>query len=55
MDIVIDTDVDNRPILAIVSLFEDYSLRGEEFLSYCLYDYCALVYKDRKGGGIPFE
>jgi hypothetical protein len=55
IDIIIDNDLDNRPVLAIVSLFENYSLRGLEFAKYYLYNYCILVYKDRKEREISFQ
>ena len=40
----------------IVSLFDDYSYRGSFLGNLCLYDYCSLVYKDKKNDcGLPFE
>ena len=40
----------------IVSPFDDYSCRGSALADFCLYDYCSLVYKDKKRDcGLPFE
>jgi hypothetical protein len=54
MDVVV-TDAEGERMLTLISLFEDYGLRGLKLNDYCLYDYCTLDYKDRKQGGIPFE
>ena len=40
----------------IVSQFDDYSCRGSAMADFCLYDYCSLVYKDKKRDcGLSFE
>jgi hypothetical protein len=39
----------------IVSAFDDYAYRGTNLASFCLYDYCSLVYKEKKEGGIEFS
>jgi hypothetical protein len=40
----------------IVSPFDDYSCRGSALADFCLYDYCSLVYKDkRRDCGLSFE
>src|SRR5437762_606490 len=38
-----------------VSLFDDYAYRGDALADYCLYDYCAQVYKHRRLNGVLFE
>jgi hypothetical protein len=51
-----DTEiVVNNGHFTLVSPFDDYANRGDTLSDYCLYDYCTLVSKDRKLGGIPFE
>ena len=46
--------VNNRT--TIVSPFDDYSYRGSALADLCLYNYCFLVYKDKKHDcGLPFE
>jgi hypothetical protein len=55
-DVEPDTEiVVNNGHFTLVSPFDDYVHRGDTLSSYCLYDYCTLVRKDRKLGGIPFE
>jgi hypothetical protein len=39
----------------LVSPFDDYADRSDDFSNYCLYDYCGLVYKKKGWQGIPFK
>lgn len=39
----------------IISVFDDYAHRGPHLADMCLYDYCALVYKSKNAGGLPYE
>ena len=40
--------------LSLTSLFQDYTCRGPVFKNYCLYDYCATVYKQKGTSGTMF-
>lgn len=38
----------------VVSSFDDYAYRGPSLTDLCLYDYCSIVYKKKRNGGIAF-
>ena len=38
----------------IVAPFDDYTYRGPNLVDLCLYDYCSMVYKRQRKGGIGF-
>jgi hypothetical protein len=52
----LDSQVIHSPLsgFSIVSPFHDYAHRGKTLVSYCLYDYRSLIYKEKKKGGINF-
>jgi len=42
--------------ITIVSPFDNYAYRGLALANLCLYDYCSLIYKDKKDDcGLSFE
>ena len=61
VDVDVEDDEFNSEIVVTdrgfctVSLFDDYAYRGPELAEYCLYDYCAQVYKHRKLSGLSFD
>jgi hypothetical protein len=47
--------IDDNSGFSLVSPFDDYADRSDDFSNYCLYDYCGLVYKKKGWQGIPFK
>ena len=41
---------------ALISKFDDYTLRGDDLAECCLYDYCSLFYKKKaQSGGFSLD
>ena len=38
----------------VISSFDDYAYRGPDLADFCLYDYCSIIYKKKRRGGISF-
>jgi hypothetical protein len=55
MDNMLDVQVIKKDQkYGVISSFDDYAYRGPSLADLCLYDYCSIVYKKKRKGGIRF-